>query len=174
MATLGSCMLSPKHAQMQFSVVFLLTPRQAPRCVTNQPRYQNAVPSAVFTCKRSRRGSMLHVASTTTTTLRFALVQSCLDSAWLDPQVTTSVRLTRQHLIHSVRVLNLALTLMAGSRTMSHQRSLDSSALYSVQQLCRTRSSSSECSTTTLCPSASTNAKMVSTRYSPECFRGTQ
>ena len=36
---------------------------------------------------------------------------------------------------HSVRVFNLALTLMAGSGTMSHQRSLDSCALYSFQQL---------------------------------------
>ena len=36
---------------------------------------------------------------------------------------------------HSVRGFNLALTLMAGSRAMSHQRSLDPSALHSLQQL---------------------------------------
>ena len=36
---------------------------------------------------------------------------------------------------HSVRIFNLALTLMAGSRTMSHQCSFDSSVLYNLQQL---------------------------------------
>ena len=36
---------------------------------------------------------------------------------------------------YSIRIFNLALTLMAGSRAMSHQCSLDSSALHSLQQL---------------------------------------
>ena len=36
---------------------------------------------------------------------------------------------------HSVRIFNLALTLMAGSRTMSQQCSFDSSVLYNLQQL---------------------------------------
>ena len=61
-------------------VVFHLTPRQAPRCVTNQPRCQNAVPRQ-FSCKRFSSDS--HIARQTP---------------------------------HSVRVFNLALTLMAGSR----------------------------------------------------------
>ena len=60
----------PKDTYKRSSpVVFHLKPRQAPRCVTNQPRYQDAVAS-YFSCKRFSSDS--HIARQTLLITRFA------------------------------------------------------------------------------------------------------
>ena len=104
-------------------VVFHLEPRQAPRCVTNQPRYQDAV-ARQFSSKRFSSDS--HIARQTPLSSRFAF--------------SISVRLT--------------------------------CLLCTALNSCTNTGSWSECSITTLCPSASTNARMVSTRYSLNAFVG--
>ena len=73
-------------------------------------------------------GTMLRVQSPT-------LSRCCRLVVFLAEDPQGQPHRTTDTIYYSIRIFNLALTLMAGSRAISHQCSLDSSASHSLQQL---------------------------------------